>query len=118
MKRPWREKMPLDQADTFYQGQRAPAGYRGEHNEHWPHSALRKRRRACQSDLRFCGDVFSLQAIIAPPMRPRRDSAAWERALALMRSLQAQGPSSSTRERWKRAELYAERERRQRRRSG
>jgi hypothetical protein len=39
-----------------------------------------------------------------------RDPAAWERALALMRSLQAQGPLPKQGRRWTRDEAYEERE--------
>jgi hypothetical protein len=46
------------------------------------------------------------------------DIAAWERALALMRSLQAQGPLPNRRRSWTRDELYDERESRYARRSG
>jgi Arc/MetJ-type ribon-helix-helix transcriptional regulator len=42
-------------------------------------------------------------------------TAAWQRAVALMRSLQAQGPLPTARERWNRDGLYEEREGRQRR---
>ncbi len=43
------------------------------------------------------------------PGRPR-DPAAWERALRLMRALQAQGPIADRRRAWTRDELYEERE--------
>ena len=46
------------------------------------------------------------------------DVAAWERAVALMRSLQAQGTLSNRRRSWTRDELYDERESRYGRRSG
>jgi hypothetical protein len=46
------------------------------------------------------------------------DVAAWERALELMRTLQAQGPLASRRRSWTRDELYDERESRYGRRSG
>jgi hypothetical protein len=45
------------------------------------------------------------------------DPEAWEKALALMRSLQAQGPISDQPRRWTRKELYEEREHRYGRRS-
>jgi hypothetical protein len=46
------------------------------------------------------------------------DVAAWERAVALMRSLQAQGPLPNRHRSWTRDELYDERESRYGRRSG
>jgi hypothetical protein len=39
-----------------------------------------------------------------------RDPEAWARAVALMRSLQAQGPLPNRRRAWMRDELYEERE--------
>jgi hypothetical protein len=39
-----------------------------------------------------------------------RDPEAWQRALALMRSLQAQGPLPNRSRKWTRDELYEERE--------
>jgi hypothetical protein len=39
-----------------------------------------------------------------------RDPEAWDRALALMRSLQAQGPLPNRRRSWTRDQLYEERE--------
>ena len=47
-----------------------------------------------------------------------RDLAAWERAISLMRSLQAQGPLPNRRRNWTREELYEERESRYGRRTG
>ena len=47
-----------------------------------------------------------------------RDPQAWERAMALMRSLQAQGPLLKRRRKWTREELYEERESRHGSRSG
>lgn len=47
-----------------------------------------------------------------------RDPEAWARAVALMRSLQAQGPLPSRRRTWTRDELYEERESRYGRRPG
>lgn len=46
------------------------------------------------------------------------DPEAWQRAMAVMRSLQALGPLPNRRRRWTRDELYAERESRYGRRSG
>lgn len=46
----------------------------------------------------------------AMPFHP--DPEAWERALAFMKSLQAQGALPNRRRNWTRAELYAERENR------
>jgi len=46
------------------------------------------------------------------------DLAAWERAVALMRSLLAKGPLPNRRRSWTRDELYEERESRYGRRSG
>jgi hypothetical protein len=46
------------------------------------------------------------------------DVAAWERAVSLMRSLQAQGPLPNRCRSWTRDELYEERESRYGRRSG
>jgi len=45
------------------------------------------------------------------------DSAAWQKALAFIRSLQAQGPVSDQPRRWTREEAYEERESRYDRRS-
>lgn len=47
-----------------------------------------------------------------------RDPQAWARAMALMRSLQAQGPVPNRRRTWTRDELYEERESRHGRRAG
>ena len=47
-----------------------------------------------------------------------RDPEAWERAMALMRSLQAQGPLPNRRRKWTREELYEERASRHGRRPG
>ncbi len=47
-----------------------------------------------------------------------RDPEAWARAIALMRSLQAQGPLPNRRRTWTREELYEERESRHGRRPG
>jgi len=46
------------------------------------------------------------------------DAAAWERAMNLMRALQAQGPLPNRRRSWTRDELYEERDSRYGRRSG
>ncbi len=46
------------------------------------------------------------------------DPAAWERAMALMRSLQALGPIPNRRRAWTREDLYEERESRYGRRTG
>jgi hypothetical protein len=47
-----------------------------------------------------------------------RDPEAWARAMALMRSLQAQGPLPDRRRNWTREDLYEERESRYGRRAG
>ncbi len=50
------------------------------------------------------------------PFHP--DHEAWERALAFMKSLQAQGPLPNQRRMWKRQDAYEERESRYERRLG
>jgi hypothetical protein len=88
------------------------------YNDKWQRAQLKRAAKAHGvSEAELIRQAID-QKLAGSGSRLPRDPEAWERAMGLMRSLQAQGPLPNGSRTWTREELYEERESRHGRRPG